>query len=50
MDPDLLNSDPDPDPAFQVSQDPIWVQDFDDEKPGVYILENTPPPPPGGGE
>jgi hypothetical protein len=23
---------PDPDPALQVNPDPIWIQDFDDQK------------------
>ncbi len=36
MDPDSLNPDTDPDPAFQVDPDtdpdPIWIQGFDDQK------------------
>jgi hypothetical protein len=33
VDLDSLNPDPDmdPDPAFQVNPDPIWIQGFDDQ-------------------
>jgi hypothetical protein len=24
--------DPDPDPAFPVNPDPVWIQGFDDQK------------------
>jgi hypothetical protein len=32
VDPDSLNLDPDPDPAFQVNPDPFRIQSFDDKK------------------
>jgi hypothetical protein len=37
VEPDSLNADPDP--AFQGNPDPIWIQDFDDQKLKKKIIQ-----------